>query len=498
MANNVQRHFTTSGDPAAPSVSGDTSVASPCGRAAARRCAALPLVLALMGAAAVAAALVAGCDGAAQRFASPAPPDSVTVLFSADNEGVLSSCGCSTSPAGGFARRQTVIDDFRRARRSVVVVDAGDMFHDRPNTIKARYLAMALGRAGYDAVAMGTLDFELGVDQVRSLAREYKLPFICANVRDGSGGLVFPPHVVRQAGKMRVGIFAVIADQAYGSPPREWRKGLRVEPPIDAARREVRDLAGCDLIVALSNQPLEKTRALASGVAGIHVIVSGHDETVLRQPAVVESTMIVGTGAVGRLLGSLTVTRGPEGKPEMQMEMMGLSAKVDEAKWVMGLYWEYVRKAKDEPPPEWNQMAVPDKYQAADACMHCHEAEYRQWETTPHADAYAALKKAGKQDDPECLLCHTMGYGREGGFISMEKTPELGRLTCQACHVVVATHGSKSGADPNAKLDVRSNVNSRLCMSCHGLIESPDFDYITYRPKVVHGSPPPAKAPAQK
>jgi hypothetical protein len=31
-------------------------------------------------------------------------------------------------------------------------------------------------------------------------------------------------------------------------------------------------------------------------------------------------------------------------------------------------------------------------------------------------------------------------------------------------------------------------------MSCHGLIESPDFDYAVYRPKIVH-HPPKVKKP---
>ena len=170
--------------------------------------------------------LLAGCESPVERRIQPAPPGSLTLLFSHDNQGVISSCGCPTNPSGGFAKRQTVIDKFRRVRPDVVVVDAGDMFSERPNAMKVKYLATALGRAKYDAVALGDQDFGLGVQELRSLADEHKLPLICANVRDEAGSLVFPPHVVRQAGGRRIGIFAVIADQAYGSPPREWRKGL--------------------------------------------------------------------------------------------------------------------------------------------------------------------------------------------------------------------------------------------------------------------------------
>jgi 2',3'-cyclic-nucleotide 2'-phosphodiesterase (5'-nucleotidase family) len=56
----------------------------------------------------------------------------------------------------------------------------------------------------------------------------HPLLFICANVRDEAGHLIVPPHVIREAGGRRIGIFAVIADQAYGLLPRDWHKDLNV------------------------------------------------------------------------------------------------------------------------------------------------------------------------------------------------------------------------------------------------------------------------------
>ncbi len=441
--------------------------------------------LALAAAAVVVGVLLAGCESPVERSIQPVRRGSLTVLFAADNQGVLSSCGCPTNPSGGFAKRQTIIDKYRGVRPDVVVVDAGDMFPERPNPMKVTYLAMALGRAKYDAVALGDQEFALGVSRLRSLASEYRLPLVCANVRDEAGSLVFPAHVVRVAGGRRIGIFAVIADQAYGFPPREWRQGLKVEPPLEAARREVRELAGCDLIIALSHQPLADTQELARSVPGIRVVVSGHDDAVLRTPLKVGDATIVATGPIGRLLGALTFEHGPDGDLEPTMTMMGLSERaVRDSPWVMDLYWKYVRKARGEAPPEWALPAQPAAYESAEACAKCHEKEHKQWLSTRHANAYASIKRKGRHEDPECILCHTMGYGREGGFISLDETPVLARVTCQACHPVLSTHHDK-----NVKTEPRRDINARLCLACHGLVESPDFDYRTYRPKIFHGPP---------
>ena len=56
----------------------------------------------------------------------------------------------------------------------------------------------------------------------------------------------------------------------------------------------------------------------------------------------------------------------------------------------------------------------------------------------PHAHAYKTLvdaKKPGnRQYDPECIVCHTVGFGHETGFRTAEKTPKLKDLGCEACH----------------------------------------------------------------
>jgi len=447
--------------------------------------------------AAAAAALVLGCESQAERQVQPAPAGCLTLLFASDNQGVLSSCGCPSNPSGGFAKRQTLIDKYRRVRPDVIVVDGGDLFPERPNAVKVKYLATALGRATYDAVALGDQEFGLGLEELRSLAGEHGLPFICANVRDEAGSLVFPPHVIREAGGRRIGIFAVTADQAYGFPPREWRKGLKVEPPLEAARREVKDLAGCDLVVALSHQPLPDTQELARSVPGIHVVVNGHGDAILRKPLSVGAALVVACGPVGREMGALTFSPGPDGPPARQgdavaspaaaMQMIGLSERtVRDAPWVMDLYWQYVKKAKGEAPPDWALTPQPAAYEPADKCGACHEKEHKQWLSTRHARAYATIKRAGRHEDPECILCHTMGYGRRGGFFSMEETPALGAVTCQACHPVTSIHGNKVDKIEE-KFKPGIFISGRLCISCHGLIQSPDFDYYAYRPKIAHG-----------
>lgn len=423
--------------------------------------------------------LAAGCE----------PPDRDSrpvLLYAADNQGVLAACGCPSNPTGGLAKRQGLIEQYRASRRNVIVVDAGNVMPDHANLIKVKYLARTLERGGCDAIALGDQEFLLGLERLRDLRDRYSLPLICANVRTDAGDEVAPPHVIRTVEGRRVGIFAVIADRAWGFPVREWRKGLKVEPPEKAARREVEALAGCDIVVALVHQAVEEAEELARNVPGIDVVVAGRGYQPLRTPRRIGETLLVCPGPAGRVVGCLTFEpQGQGGGVRLVHDMTVLSARIPEAPWVLDVYWRYVEESKDAPPPDWNETPIPPRYEPSEACKECHETQYARWATTGHANAYESIRKAGRHRDPECVLCHTMGLGRAGGFVSMSKTPRLGRVTCQACHVVTSDH-DKKGVKPEPRI----TISSRLCMSCHGPVQSPEFDYFQYKPKILHTTGP--------
>ncbi|MCF6282869.1 MAG: cytochrome c family protein [Candidatus Polarisedimenticolaceae bacterium] len=82
-------------------------------------------------------------------------------------------------------------------------------------------------------------------------------------------------------------------------------------------------------------------------------------------------------------------------------------------------------------------------------CKLCHQPHYDSWRTTHMSKAFDLLKANVRADkkraaglnplkdytaDPACLACHTTGYGKEGGFVSLEKTPDMVNVQCEMCH----------------------------------------------------------------
>jgi hypothetical protein len=88
-------------------------------------------------------------------------------------------------------------------------------------------------------------------------------------------------------------------------------------------------------------------------------------------------------------------------------------------------------------------------YVSVKKCKACHLKQFITWSATKMASAFELLKPGVrpeakikfKQDpkkdythDASCLPCHTTGYGRPGGFRSIEETPDLAGVQCEACH----------------------------------------------------------------
>lgn len=132
-------------------------------------------------------------------------------------------------------------------------------------------------------------------------------------------------------------------------------------------------------------------------------------------------------------------------------------------------------------------------------CKKCHIKQFKSWQKTKMANVFDLLKpgeraeaktKAGldpKKDyttDKECLPCHTTGYGKKGGFVSVKETPNHVGVGCEMCHGAGAEYTKKqhmSMKNKNFKLaevtkvGLLSPVTEKQCTeSCHNK-KSPFF-----------------------
>jgi hypothetical protein len=73
------------------------------------------------------------------------------------------------------------------------------------------------------------------------------------------------------------------------------------------------------------------------------------------------------------------------------------------------------------------------------------------------------VKKGLTEDEIKgCFYCHTTGYGKPGGFISIEKTPHLKNAGCEVCHGPGEFH-IRTGSTK----DIKRRMTIKDCEVCH-------------------------------
>jgi len=83
-------------------------------------------------------------------------------------------------------------------------------------------------------------------------------------------------------------------------------------------------------------------------------------------------------------------------------------------------------------------------YVGSDKCEKCHANAYAVWKSSAHSHAYQTLEKASRpslrQYDAECVVCHVIGFGYQGGFGGEKQTPNLKDVRCESCHGPASLH----------------------------------------------------------
>jgi hypothetical protein len=83
-------------------------------------------------------------------------------------------------------------------------------------------------------------------------------------------------------------------------------------------------------------------------------------------------------------------------------------------------------------------------YVGSQVCQKCHKDAYDIWKKSKHSHAYQTLvdakRPALRQYDPECIVCHTVGFAQSGGFQDALHTPGLKNVGCESCHGPASLH----------------------------------------------------------
>ena len=162
-------------------------------------------------------------------------------------------------------------------------------------------------------------------------------------------------------------------------------------------------------------------------------------------------------------------------------------------------------------------VAQDHAYVGTKNCRKCHIKQYKSWQETKMANAFETLKPDVVADrktelgldpakdyttDAECVRCHVTGYGKEGGFTSIDDTPDLANIGCEMCHGPGGTYTQDGHMTLKNKEYKRADlvsvglndpIDEKTCTQCHNEdVPIPDytFDFATMKAEGIHESSP--------
>ncbi|HEX3997991.1 MAG TPA: multiheme c-type cytochrome [Pirellulales bacterium] len=444
------------------------------------------------------------------------PRPKAVIVCSGMQMGYIEPCGCSglENQKGGLSRRANFLNKLAADGWAVETVDVGGQIERFGKQAELKFLATsdALKTMHYTAIGFGPDDLKLPAESLTLAVTDLKQadsPFVSANVAlfDFSQGLT-PRFRVSTVGGIKIGVTSILGDaeqKAINNPDVAFK-------PAQAALAEVvpqMKKAGAERMLLLAQASKDETLQLVKQFPEFDFVVVSYGAPVPPpQPdtAPDAKTRLIEVSQKAEYVN--VVGLFDDAEHPVRFERVALDAHWGESrdmKRVMADYQEQLKTlglaglnvTPEKQPSGWT-------YAGSQACADCHTKAFAVWEKTPHAKALDTLAKLNppRNFDPQCLSCHVTGWDPqrfrpfEGGYESMQKTPQLAHNGCENCHGPGSEHvaiesGTKTVDDKErdrlrAAMHVSMADAEQGCIRCHDGDNSLNFNFKTYWPKVAH------------
>lgn len=395
----------------------------------------------------------------APRPQEKSKPEAWTVLIGGDTAGYLTPCGCVTPMSGGIKRRFTLTRSLTNGDHTLVLEAPGiTSSTGRQAELKSETLAETWNAGHVDAASLSAQDLILG-------------PAMIASVQRLSGGKLVSTSSVDTDGtplptSAEKGPFVVAALNNQNKADDEFSLATVLDK---AARLD-------QTPVLLLDAPLERAEDLAKKFPALRLIVYRVSGNPPVKPQTVGKTLLVSPGEKGKHV--LRILWNGESFEAYQAFDLGPDIKDDPE--TQRLFNRYLDRVRAEKLLEQVPRTSDTEYAGSKACQTCHAEAYNIWLKSEHSHALTTLEDQNEDADPECVSCHVVGLDSIHGFRSRKETPSLADVGCESCHGGAKLHAMKPKEFKLPK------VGEASCAKCHTLDHSPNFDFLTYWPKVKH------------
>ncbi len=422
---------------------------------------------------------------------APAPtpkidaPEGFVLLLTGNWAGQLEPCGCTEKQLGGIDRRTHILDKFPVER--TLLVDNGPLVEevDRQGQLKFGVFLRSLKKLKYEGISLSPGEIaRLGNIDVSAAERP---TLICTNMpaekREAYSAVGMLEKTLK-VGKKELPVVVLGVSVAHGADAKS-AENLGLTDAAEAVEEVVAGISDDKIVVVLVSCVSEDTAqkvaeqlhevtavdlVILPGLADEPEVCNGKDARPIR----------VSTGKLGKYVVRMELppeTAGEVEKYDFSMIEIDSQFKRDES--IVAIIDEYQFQMQmedlvgDETAIARESLGGGLSFMGTPSCGEgddCHADIVAKWQEFGHAQAMVTLMDpdVNRQFDPYCVGCHTVGMYYEGGFRSMEGTPDFAGVGCEMCH----GPGSAHAEDPYLSYQ---EIFTQ-CEQCHDHEHSPPFD----------------------
>ena len=237
--------------------------------------------------------------------------DTLTLIYSGEEQGQLGLHGCGAEQVGGLSRRQTVIQSLRQKHADSLNLHTGNILSSiDPNDDLIYQIALeALEEMNYDAIFLGPQDLCLSVDSLHVLlANHPNLPVVCTNLFSPNTSSFVPYILQNTPSQTRVALIGLIS-KSYETEVTAYNPGITLTSPeeaLDALEGEIAEKS--DVVLGAFHGMEVEARGLAEQFSWLDVLILARNESAeTSSPTIIRNTAIVTNPAKGEAVGVLEI-----------------------------------------------------------------------------------------------------------------------------------------------------------------------------------------------
>lgn len=192
---------------------------------------------------------------------------------------------------------------------NTLILDAGDFADFKRIELQGTdgLAAMELlVSAEYDALTVGNNEIFQGLDVLKYMAANAKLPLLSSNLRSLEHFEI--EEVKRSIIINKNGLRILIIGASPDIGPFNELLGFTLVNYLEAIQHEINESQNqYDVCILLSHLGMDKDKEIAVKISGIDIIIGGHFHILMDQPEIVNTTIIHTSGAQGEHIAKLVV-----------------------------------------------------------------------------------------------------------------------------------------------------------------------------------------------